>query len=491
MVLNKIIDLISQLNVFITCTNFCDCDIITKIGDLLIFMQELKMMWQRVLDKIEKMVSAISYDLWISPVVILEFKDLKTLVLVANSTTAKNQLNKNHSAQLKECIDSVFGGNIDFIILDQQEKEEYLQKNKPDTNQSVVQDIDDEEDKSMFNPKYTFDNFVVGKSNQFCYAAARAVAENPGQKFNPLFIYGGVGLGKTHLLHAIGNYIKQTMPKLKIKYITSEKFTNSYIESLGNKGEKGIIAFREKYRNLDILMVDDIQFISKKISTQEEFFHTFNELYQANKQIIISSDRPPKEIETLEDRLRSRFASGLIQDVQVPDFETRIAILRKKSQLERYFIDEDVIEFIADKVDTNIREMEGLLSKVYFFATLLGKKTASIDEAREAFKEQRDVQKEKLTPEKIVQIVCDYFDLEFSEITGKKKSKDIVEPRMYAIYLINDLIDIPLISIGKLFGGRDHTTIIHSRDKISELMKTDQKTKVLITELQKKISENC
>ena len=229
-------------------------------------MQELKSMWQKVLSKIENMVTVVSYDLWIEPIVPLEFKDNKKLVLVANSTTAKNQLQKNHFNQLKECIESVFGAQIEIEILDPAEKEEYVRQNKIENNQTVENSI--EEDKNPFNPKYTFDNFVVGKSNQFCYAAARAIAENPGQKFNPLFIYGGVGLGKTHLLHAIGNYIKQNNPKLKICYVTCEKFTNDYIESLGTNREKGTIEFREKYRNIDVLMIDDIQFISKKTSTQ-------------------------------------------------------------------------------------------------------------------------------------------------------------------------------------------------------------------------------
>mgnify|MGYP002797606408 FL=1 len=455
-------------------------------------MQELKQMWEKVLSKIQSMVSIVSYELWIEPLEVLDYGE--KLILAANSQTAKKQLLKNHIKELTECIESVFGNQTNFEILDPTEKEEYLTKNKPNENQAVVEN-EFAEEKCMFNSKYTFDNFIVGKSNQFCYAAARAVAENPGQKLNPLFIYGGVGLGKTHLLHAIGNYLKQNNPKLKIQYVTCEKFTNDYIESLGTNKEKGTVKgtaeFREKYRNLDVLMVDDIQFISKRTSTQEEFFHTFNDLYQQNKQIIISSDRPPKEIETLEDRLRSRFSSGLIQDIQSPDYETRVAILRKKAQLEKYFIDDDVIEFIAEKVDTNIREMEGLLSKVYFFATLLGKKSASIDEAKEAFKEQLDVQKEKLTPEKIIQTVCDYYNVEYNEITGKKKSKEIVEPRMIAIYLISDMIDIPLISIGRLFGNRDHTTIIHSRDKITELLKHDHKTKTIINDIKNKISEKC
>ena len=323
-------------------------------------MKELQDMWKQVLLKVEMMVSAVSFDLWIAPLEVLDYNKFEKLILSTNSAYAKKQLIKNHSEQLKSAIADVFGEDTPFEILDPDEKKEFLKKNKPEVNQAVIEK-EAEEDKNSFNPKYTFDNFVVGKSNQFCYAAARAIAENPGQKFNPLFIYGGVGLGKTHLLHAIGNYIKQNNPKLKICYVTCEKFTNDYIESLGTNREKGTIEFREKYRNIDVLMIDDIQFISKKTSTQEEFFHTFNDLYQSNKQIIISSDRPPKEIETLEERLRSRFTSGIMQDIQVPDFETRVAILRKKAQIERYYIDEEVIEFIAAKVDTNIREMEGIL----------------------------------------------------------------------------------------------------------------------------------
>ncbi|MDD2445565.1 MAG: chromosomal replication initiator protein DnaA [Clostridia bacterium] len=442
-------------------------------------MQELNSHWAKVLSKLELKVSTVSFELWIKTIEPIGYKDNKTLILVASSKTAKNQLIKNHSEQLKETIAQVFGDGIDFQILDENEKDEYL-KNNPSLEST---DINNKEDRPVFNNKYTFENFVVGKSNQFVYAAARAVSENPGKRFNPLFIYGGVGLGKTHLLHAIGNYISQFFPKLKIKYVTCEKFTNDYIESILSKREESKVEFRELYRNLDVLMVDDIQFLSKKDSTQEEFFHTFNDLYQNNKQIILSSDRPPKEIATLAKRLESRFACGLIQDIQTPDFETRIAILRKKAQQERYFIDDEVIEFIAEKIDTNIREMEGFLSKVHFFATLLGKKTVGIEEAREAFKEQLDNTRENITIDLIMDKVCDYFDISKADIVGKKRSKEIVEPRMIAIYLVSELMDVPLISIGKHFGGRDHTTIIHARDKITDQVKFKQTTKNIISEL--------
>ncbi len=237
-------------------------------------------------------------------------------------------------------------------------------------------------------------------------------------------------------------------------------------------------------------MVDDIQFLSIKTSTQEEFFHTFNELYQKNKQIIISSDRQPKEIATLEDRLRSRFASGLIQDIQAPDFETKIAILKKKVEQERYNIDESVLEFIAENVNTNIREMEGLLSKVYFYATLIGKKQATLDEANQVFKGMQDIQKEQTSPKQIINTVCTYFGISEAEIVGKKRSKDIVEPRMIAIYLINEILDLPLTAIGKLFGGRDHTTIIHARDKITDQLKSNNKTRTIVNEI-KNILRTC
>lgn len=444
-------------------------------------MQELQIMWERVLSKLEMMTTAVSFDLWIRPLEVLEFKDYNTLILVASSTTAKNQLLKNHKIQLQNAINEVFNDNINFEILDQNEKDEYIKTNTPAKNQKVEEEGN--KTNSNFNEKYTFDNFVVGKSNQFVYAAAKSVAENPGQKFNPLFIYGGVGLGKTHLLHAIGNYIKSAYPDKKIMYATCEKFTNDYIESLRANKDMANFEFREKYRNLDVLMIDDIQFISNKTSTQEEFFHTFNDLYQRQKQIIIASDRPPKEIATLEERLRSRFTSGLIQDIQTPDFETRVAILRKKAQQEKYSIDDEVITFIAEKIDTNIREMEGILSKVFFFATLLGKKSATLEEAYEAMKENMDEIKEGLSPDMVIDTVCKYFNISKNDIVGKKKNKEIVEPRMICIYLICELLDLPLVAIGKKFGDRDHTTIMHARDKITEQIKTNNKIKVYITDI--------
>lgn len=447
-------------------------------------MQDLSSLWQAVLDKLELTVSNVSFVMWFRPLKVVDFVDNKKLVISANSISAKNQILRNYFDKLSKAVSDIFGENIEIEVLDQNEEIEYIKVNGEKTKEKEI-----EVTKNPFNPKYTFDNFVVGKSNQFVYAAARAVAEHPGEKFNPLFIYGGVGLGKTHLLHAIGNYIKEFNPNLNVLYVTCEQFANDYIESLGSMSttkSKAVLEFRTKYRNLDVLMVDDIQFISKKTSTQEEFFHTFNELYQNNKQIIITSDRPPKDIETLADRLRSRFTCGLIQDIQSPDLETRIAILRKKCQLEKYVIDDDVIDLIAEKINTNIRELEGMLSKVYFLATLSNKHSATMEEALEAFNGQIEEDKnEGLSPDDIIDTVCKYFDITRQDIIGKKKSKDVVEPRMIAIYLINEILEIPLVSIGKIFGGRDHTTIMHSRDKISDELKTSHKIKSFVSEIKK------
>lgn len=447
-------------------------------------MQDLSSLWQAVLDKLELTVSNVSFVMWFRPLKVVDFVDNKKLVISANSISAKNQILRNYFDKLSKAVSDIFGENIEIEVLDQNEEIEYIKVNGEKTKEKEI-----EVTKNPFNPKYTFDNFVVGKSNQFVYAAARAVAEHPGEKFNPLFIYGGVGLGKTHLLHAIGNYIKEFNPNLNVLYVTCEQFANDYIESLGSMSttkSKAVLEFRTKYRNLDVLMVDDIQFISKKTSTQEEFFHTFNELYQNNKQIIITSDRPPKDIETLADRLRSRFTCGLIQDIQSPDLETRIAILRKKCQLEKYVIDDDVIDLIAEKINTNIRELEGMLSKVYFLATLSNKHSATMEEALEAFNGQIEEDKnEGLSPDDIIDTVCKYFDITRQDIVGKKKSKDVVEPRMIAIYLINEILEIPLVSIGKIFGGRDHTTIMHSRDKISDELKTSHKIKSFLSEIKK------
>lgn len=443
-------------------------------------MQDIETIWKQILEKLELRISSVSYMLWIKTIKPLEIDENGNFILVAQSVTAKNQILRNFLDKIDDCIEEVTGRNFKITVLDQNEEIEYLKNNRVDEKNTSKN-----EEKSPFKEKFTFDNFVVGKSNQFVYAAARTVAEHPGKRYNPLFIYGGVGLGKTHLLHAIGNYIHEFSPNLKIMYVTCEQFTNDYIASLYSPTKnKSIMEFRGKYRNLDVLMVDDIQFISRGKETQEEFFHTFNELIMNNKQIIICSDRPPKDIETLEDRLRSRFSSGLIHDIQAPDIETRIAILHKKSQLEKYYAEDEVINYIAERVDSNIRELEGKLSEVYFLATLNGKKVATMEEAKEVFtNEPKEEIKNDLTPDKIISTVCDYFNIGLQDIVGKKKNKEVVEPRMIAIYLISELLNLPLVNIGKIFGGRDHTTIMHSRDKITSELKTNKKIQNLVSDI--------
>lgn len=447
-------------------------------------MQELDNLWNIVLEKMELSVSNTAFLIWFKPLKVIDFTDGKVLILGTKSDSAKNQILKNYFDKLKNVACDVFNETIEIEILNPDEEKDYMKNHNP------KKEVVEVEEKNPFDPNFTFDNFIVGKCNQYVYAAARAVAENPGKKFNPLFVYGGVGLGKTHLIQAIGNYIRQSQPKLKVKYTTCDTFTNDYIASLGHNGTKNSMPeFRTKYRNLDVLIIDDIQFIAKRKETQEEFFNTFNELQQAGKQIIISSDRPPKEIATLEERLRSRFTMGLMQDLQTPDFETRVAILRKKAQLERYSINDEAIEYIAENIDSNIRELNGMLTKVYFLSNLMGKKIADIYDAKEAFSDKYEDKNEKgSNSDEIIQAVCDYFNITKEDITGKKKNKEVVEPRMIAIYLISEMLELPLVSIGKLFGGRDHTTIMHARDKISTEVKTNRKIQGFVSEIKKMLN---
>lgn len=447
-------------------------------------MQDIELIWQQILEKLQIRISSVSFMLWIKTIKPLEIDDNGNFVIAAQSVSAKNQILRNFADKITDCAFEVLQKPIKLVVLDQNEEIEYLKNSKVE-EQNVVE----KQDKNPFKEEFTFDNFVVGKSNQFVYTAAQAVAQNPGSNFNPLFIYGNSGLGKTHLLHAIGNYVRQYSPELKIKYVTCEQFTNSYISSLLSPSKnKSIMEFREIYRNLDVLMVDDIQFLSRGKEIQEEFFHTFNELIMNGKQIILCSDRPPKEIATLEDRLRTRFSSGLIHDISKPDLETRIAILHKKSQVEKYFVDDEVINFIAEHIDTNVRELTGKLKEVYFLAKISGKKSATIEDVKEIFENQKEELKNDLTADKVIDVVCDYFNITKEDITGKKKNKEIVEPRMIAIYLISELLSLPLVNIGKIFGGRDHTTIMHSRDKISQDLKVNRKTQTLVGEIKNLLS---
>ena len=332
------------------------------------------------------------------------------------------------------------------------------------------------------NSKYTFDSFVIGPSNRFAHAASSAVCDSPAKAYNPLFIYGGVGLGKTHLMHAIGHKVLQKFPKAKVLYISSEEFTNQLIGAIQNRTTT---KFREKYRHVDILLIDDIHFIAGKESTQEEFFHTFNTLYDAHKQIVVSSDRPPKEIQALEERLVSRFEWGLVTDVQPPDFETRMAILKKKSERETITLPDDVYYFLAEKIKSNIRELEGALIRIVAYAKLIGKEI-SVDMVKDVLKDMIKEGEKKITIDIIQKKVCEYFDMKLSDMKVKKRSRGIAYPRQIAMYLARQLTDYSLPEIGEYFGGRDHTTVMHAYDKIM----TDLKVKKGLNELIDRVTDS-
>ncbi|HJD05632.1 MAG TPA: chromosomal replication initiator protein DnaA [Candidatus Onthoplasma faecipullorum] len=440
--------------------------------------------WKKVLNKLENELTAVNFDLWVNTLTPIQYAN-DELILMAPSVTAKNQVNQPAILdKITKCVHAEFTPYTFVRVTEAQEYQESIRRQETEIDR-IMQETPNL--KSKFNKKYTFENFVVGKSNQVVCAAMQSVAEHPSQKFNPLFIYGGVGLGKTHLLHAVGNYLNEHRPDLNVLYVTCEKFTNDYVDSIRNGKEKSNLDFRDKYRSVDVLMIDDIQFISNKMGIQEEFFHTFNDLYQNNKQIIIASDRSPKEMSALEERLRSRFSSGLIQDIQEPDYETKVAILNKKCSQEGYLVDKDVIDFIAQKTGTNIREMEGILSKVVFYASLQNKTHASMEDAHEALKDYGETEKTNLDAEKILNTVCDFFKVTKEDLIGKKKNKEIVEPRQLCIYLINDMLNIPLTAIGAMFGGRDHTTIMHARDKISNQVKVNPHIRTLVNDIRSQL----
>ncbi len=439
-------------------------------------MIDINKIWSQTLKILQSQVTSVSFDLWINTLEPIAFND-GVFYLSTTSESAKNRVIELHGMQIKLALKENSDEIKDFSVLDPYEREEYLKE-----NESKIKITDLEDRQVKFNQKYTFDNFVVGNSNKYVYAAAIGVAQSPC-KINPLFIYGGTGLGKTHLLHAIGNYLAKHSPQLKVVYVTCENFTNDYIESLKSGGNAYNSKFREKYRNLDVLMIDDIQFISKHSGTQEEFFHTFNDLYENNKQIIIVSDRPPKEIATLKERMVSRFSMGLIQDVQTPDLETRLAILQKKAQDEKYNVSKEVINYIAENCDTNIREMEGLLSKVHFFATLHLKEEATMEDVKESLKDHISSSKQNLNSDVIIDCVCKYFSIDKADLLSKKKNKEIVEPRQICMFIIYEMLDLPLTSIGQIFGGKDHTTVIHAKNKINDLIKENNRIKVAVNDI--------
>ena len=439
----------------------------------------LREKWNDILEfmKTEYNLTNVAYNTWLLPLAVHSVKGNTIIISIDDSKVGAFSVDfiKNKYGQfLKTAIAEMLNKDyeIQYVLLSNAPVESAPVRRKNDSYKNL-------------NPKYTFDTFVIGNNNKFAHAAALAVAESPGQVYNPLFIYGGVGLGKTHLMHSVAHYFLENNPDAKVMYITSEKFTTELIHAIRNQTA---IEFREKYRNNDILLIDDIQFISGKESTQEEFFHTFNALYEAKKQIIISSDRPPKEIKTLEDRLCSRFEWGVIADIQNPDYETRIAILNKKAEDDGLFIDPAILEYIAVNVKSNIRELEGSLNKLIALSKLK-KQPITMTLATEAIHDYVSSDaKRTVTLAYIVNIVADHFNLTPQEIYSKNRSSKIAYPRQIAMYMCRKYLDMSLTDIGKLIGVKDHTTVMHAVKRIEEDLKNSQTLQNALDVLLKKLN---
>ncbi|MGY0694164.1 chromosomal replication initiator protein DnaA [Virgibacillus sp. FSP13] len=432
-------------------------------------MENINELWIATLEVIEEKISKPSFETWLKNTKADSLKD-DTLTVSAPNEFSKDWLESRYTELISEILFDITGAKltVKFVIPEGPETNEVekVPKTVPNVENNQAKDMP----KTMLNPNYIFDTFVIGSGNRFAHAASLAVAEAPAKAYNPLFIYGGVGLGKTHLMHAIGHYVREHNPKANVVYITSEKFTNEFINAIMDNKTAN---FRNKYRNVDILLIDDIQFIAGKESTQEEFFHTFNALHEESKQIIISSDRPPKEIPTLEDRLRSRFEWGLITDITPPDLETRIAILNKKAKAEGLDIPNEAMNYIANQIDTNIRELEGALIRVVAYSSLVNR---DIDASltADALKDIIPSSKPKvITIAKIQQVVGEKYDVKLEDFAAKKRTKQIAFPRQIAMYLSRELTDFSLPKIGEEFGGRDHTTVIHAHEKISKMLEND------------------
>ena len=447
--------------------------------------------WDQILNKmkLEYCSSNISYNTWIAPLTVYEVKD-DTVYILVKLRASLEHIEEKYLLPFKVCIAEVTGIEYEVAFVTdnqtviQEKKESVLKRSRAN---AIFE-------KANLNPKYTFDTFVVGSNNNFAHAASLAVAESPGEIYNPLFIYGGVGLGKTHLMHSIAHFILENDPSKNVLYVTSETFTNELIDALkaGKTGsELAMTKFREKYRNNDVLLIDDIQFIIGKESTQEEFFHTFNHLHVSGRQIIISSDKPPKDIETLEARLRTRFEWGLIADISSPDYETRMAILRKKEELdglEKYHIPDDVMDYIAKNIKSNIRELEGSLNKLVALSNLENK-PIDIPLAAEALKDIISPDDNRaVTPELIIDIVSEHFNISIDDLKGKKRNREIVLPRQIVMYLCRQMTDTSLKAIEAFLGGKDHASINHGIKKIEEDIKKDEALNNTVNIIIKKIN---
>lgn len=442
---------------------------------------QLDIIWGEALKIIKKQLNTPTFKTWFENTSPTQIEGNHIIISAPNSF-AKEWLESRYSSLITDALFQVLGEEMNInVVVDEAEQLSIIHESEKNKTVEV------KNTPPSLNYKYTFDSFVIGGSNRFAHAAALAVAELPSKAYNPLFIYGGVGLGKTHLLQAIVHYAINHHPSLKIKYVSCEKFTSDFITSIRDKDK--ISGFQKRYRNSDILLVDDIQFLENKEATQEEFFHTFNTLHEANKQIVLSSDRPPKDIATLEDRLRSRFEWGLITDIQPPDLETRIAILYKKAQMEKLSVSSDILEFVASRIQSNIRELEGALIRIIAFSSLTNA-PLTLSLAEEVLKDIFPNRASRpISVQTIQSEVCKYFNLSKSQLTGNKRSQDVVYPRQVAMYLSRELTDLSLPKIGEEFGGRDHTTVMYANTKISKMINVQREVYNQIQELTNRIKQ--
>ncbi|MFO7814900.1 MAG: chromosomal replication initiator protein DnaA [Halanaerobiales bacterium] len=461
--------------------------------------EELEHIWNQTLNEIKDKLSNPSFKTWFSNTKPVDMKDDNIMLIEVPNDFIKDWIETRYNDLITEVVQNLTDTNLECRFYTEEElrkkdqEKEKEEKTKPNrekesTDQELEAKIREYNINTNLNPKYSFDSFVVGNGNRFAHAAALAVAEAPAKAYNPLFLYGDVGLGKTHLMQAIAHYILKHNPDNKVVYVSSETFTNELINAI--KDDK-TAAFRDKYRNIDILLVDDIQFLANKERTQEEFFHTFNSLHESNRQLIISSDRPPKEIPTLEERLRSRFEWGLITDIQKPDLETRIAILRKKADMENLKVPNEVIIYIANNIQSNIRELEGALIKVIAYSSLVDK-DIDADLAEKALKDLivENEEPREVNIELIKDVVVDYYNLKNDDMTSKKRTQKIAFPRQIAMYLSRELTDLSLPHIGEEFGGRDHTTVIHAYNKIEDKIEEDDEFSKVINKIISRINNS-
>jgi chromosomal replication initiator protein len=453
-------------------------------------MDKVIEIWDEILATVKKEheISDVSFDTWMRPLKVFAIEENKLYILVPSEQMALSYIQKKYYLPLKVAIAEMTGTeyDIEFILPDQAEYLNISNKHKAPVKKALSLNGEN----SNLNPNYTFETFVVGNNNRFAQSASLAVAESPGEAYNPLYIYGGPGLGKTHLMHSIGHFILDKKPNTKVIYVTSEEFTNEVIESIRNGNASSMTKFRDKYRTVDVLMIDDIQFIIGKESTQEEFFHTFNALQTQGKQIILTSDKPPKEMETLEERIRSRFEWGLMADIGMPDYETRMAILRKKAESDNFDIDDDILNYIATNIKSNIRELEGALNKLLAYHNLVNISiTMDIAEKELANIITPDKPRE-ITPQLIIEVVSEHFHISVDQMISKNRSSDIAKPRQIAMYLCKNMTSSSLDTVGALLGGRDHSTIIHGVRKVSEDYENNESTRTLIETIKKKINPN-